>query len=43
MKIFEGKQFSINNVGISGNMRVNDEVIRRELYTLPASCTTARC
>ncbi len=35
MKIFEGKQFSINNVGISGNMRVNDEVIRRELYTLP--------
>ena len=35
MKIFEGKQFSINNVGISGNMRVNDEVIRRELSTLP--------
>ena len=35
MKIFEGKQFSINNVGISGNLRVNDEVIRRELYTLP--------
>ena len=35
IKVFEGKQFSINNVGISGNMRVNDEVIRRELYTLP--------
>ena len=35
IKIFEGKQFTINNVGISGNMRVNDEVIRRELYTRP--------
>ncbi len=35
IKIFEGKQFTINNVDISGNMRVNDEVIRRELYTRP--------
>ena len=35
MRVFEGKQFTINNVGISGNMRVNDEVIRRELYTRP--------
>ncbi len=35
IKIFEGKQFTINNVGISGNERVNDEVIRRELYTRP--------
>ena len=35
IKIFEGKQFTINEVGISGNMRVNDEVIRRELYTRP--------
>lgn len=35
IKIFEGKQFTINNVGISGNMRVDDEVIRRELYTRP--------
>ena len=35
VKIFEGKQFTINNIGISGNMRVNDEVIRRELYTRP--------
>ena len=35
LRVFEGKQFTINNVGISGNMRVNDEVIRRELYTRP--------
>ena len=35
LRVFEGKQFTINNVGISGNMRVDDEVIRRELYTRP--------
>ncbi len=35
VKIFEGKQFSINEVGITGNQRVDDEVIRRELYTRP--------
>jgi outer membrane protein insertion porin family len=35
IKIFEGKQFTINNVGIRGNERVNDYVIRRELSTYP--------
>ena len=35
VRVFEGKQFTINKVGISGNMRVDDEVIRRELYTRP--------
>ena len=35
IKIFEGKQFTINDVVISGNLRVNDEIIRRELYTRP--------
>ena len=35
VKVFEGKQFTINNVGISGNQRVDDEVIGRELYTRP--------
>ncbi len=35
IKIFEGEQFTINNVEISGNNRVNDEVIRRELVTQP--------
>ena len=35
VRIFEGNQFTINNVGITGNNRVNDEVIRRELYTRP--------
>ncbi len=35
IKIYEGKQFRINDVNIHGNNRVNDEVIRRELYTLP--------
>ncbi|WP_300109329.1 outer membrane protein assembly factor BamA [uncultured Alistipes sp.] len=35
LRIFEGKQFTINNVGISGNLRIDDEAIRRELYTRP--------
>ena len=35
LKVIEGKQFTINNVDISGNQRVDDEVIRRELYTRP--------
>lgn len=35
IKIFEGKPFTINNVAISGNERVNDYVIRRELSTYP--------
>ncbi|MFI3259365.1 MAG: outer membrane protein assembly factor BamA [Rikenellaceae bacterium] len=35
LKIFEGKPYTINNVEISGNMKVDDEVIRRELYTRP--------
>ncbi|MFI3320388.1 MAG: POTRA domain-containing protein [Rikenellaceae bacterium] len=35
LKIFEGKPFVINNVKISGNERVDDEVIRREVYTRP--------
>lgn len=35
VKIYEGKPYTINRVNISGNRRVNDEVIRRELYTNP--------
>lgn len=35
MRIFEGKQFTVNEVGISGNLNVNDEVIRREMYVYP--------
>ena len=35
VKVFEGKQFTINEVGITGNQRVDDEVIRHELYTRP--------
>ena len=35
VKIFEGKQAKINEVKISGNHRVNDRVIRRELYVRP--------
>lgn len=35
IKIFEGKQFTINEVGITGNLRVDDEVIRREIDTRP--------
>ena len=35
VKIFEGKQAKINEVRTSGNHRVNDRVIRRELYVRP--------
>ncbi len=35
IRVFEGKPFTVNEVGISGNMRVDDEVIRRELYVRP--------
>ncbi|MDR2894876.1 MAG: BamA/TamA family outer membrane protein [Alistipes sp.] len=35
IKIFEGEPFSINNVEITGNQRVNDAVIRREVSTYP--------
>ena len=35
IKVFEGRPFTINNVEISGNQRVDDEVIRREIYTRP--------
>ncbi|MCC8035840.1 MAG: outer membrane protein assembly factor BamA [Rikenellaceae bacterium] len=35
LKIVEGKQATINEVNISGNLRVDDEVIRRELTTRP--------
>ncbi len=35
IRIYEGKPFTINDVGISGNIRLDDEVIRRELYVRP--------
>ncbi len=35
IKIFEGKPFTINEVGISGNIRVDDEAIRREMAIYP--------
>ncbi len=35
IKIFEGRPFTINEVSISGNNRIDDEIIRRELYTRP--------
>lgn len=35
IKIYEGKQARINDVNISGNLRVNENVIRRELYVRP--------
>ena len=40
IKVFEGRQFTINEVNITGNNRVNDEVIRRELYTRPGELYT---
>ena len=35
IKIYEGKQAKINEVDISGNLKVYDKVIRRELYVRP--------
>jgi outer membrane protein insertion porin family len=35
MRIYEGRKATINNVGITGNDRVYEHVIRRELYTKP--------
>ncbi|MFR9648911.1 MAG: outer membrane protein assembly factor BamA [Rikenellaceae bacterium] len=35
VKIFEGRPFTVNNITITGNNRIDDEVIRRELYTRP--------
>lgn len=35
IKVFEGRPFTINDVIISGNNRLDDEIIRRELYTRP--------
>ena len=35
MRIFEGPQFTIENVVIKGNDRTNEDIIRRELRTRP--------
>lgn len=35
MRMFEGKPATINEIGIKGNSRVYEHVIRRELYTKP--------
>lgn len=35
MRIYEGKQATINSVTISGNTRTNDHVIRREIRSKP--------
>lgn len=35
IKIFEGKQATINEVVITGNNKIDDDVIRRELQTRP--------
>ena len=35
VRVFEGKQYKINDISFSGNTRVNDEAIRRELTVYP--------
>ena len=35
MRVYEGKQATINAVNVTGNTRVYDHVIKRELYTKP--------
>lgn len=37
LRMYEGIQATINRVKISGNDRLYEEVVRRELYTLPGS------
>jgi len=35
MRIYEGKQATINNIGISGNTKTHEHVARREIRTYP--------
>ncbi len=35
MRVYEGKQASLNEIIISGNTKTNEHVVRRELYTRP--------
>jgi outer membrane protein insertion porin family len=35
MRIYEGRQATLNNILISGNTKTNEHVVRRELRTLP--------
>ena len=35
IKVYEGKQARVNDVNFTGNYRVDDKVIRRELYVRP--------
>lgn len=35
MRIYEGKQATINNIFIQGNTKTNEHIIRRELWTRP--------
>ncbi|MFR9534217.1 MAG: outer membrane protein assembly factor BamA [Rikenellaceae bacterium] len=35
MKVYEGRPFTINDITITGNITIEDEVVRREIYTHP--------
>ena len=35
MRIYEGKQATLNEIIVSGNTKTNEHVVRRELYTRP--------
>ena len=35
LRIYEGKQATLNNIIIKGNTKTNEHVVRRELYTRP--------
>lgn len=35
MRVYEGKQATVNRVTITGNTKTNEHVIRREIYTKP--------
>ncbi len=35
IKIYEGRPYTINDITITGNITIEDEVVRREIYTHP--------
>ncbi|MFI3316915.1 MAG: outer membrane protein assembly factor BamA [Rikenellaceae bacterium] len=35
LKIYEGRPFTINEISIAGNITIDDEIVRREIYTHP--------
>ena len=39
MRIYEGRQATINKIKIDGNDRLYENVVRRELVPVPGNCS----